>query len=177
MKKYVYPAMLIVILVAIIIYLASTGTGTKIIIPTIIFAVIACALLTKRCRPPKDTVIREERKQKTLQDLIYIHGNPDEVIVTDATRGNEIDGVVLAYNKGGLDNKGFLVCNGKVVDKKSITDITFNNNYGTAFGLPDEFQVVLSTNEESRPKIHIRAGNDIDTAKEIVTQLKSQLEH
>ena len=96
--------------------------------------------------------------------------------MTDVTRGNEIEGVVLVYDKGGRDGKGFFICNGNVIDKASITDITFNNNFGSAFGIPDEFQVVLSTNEEHHPKLYLRAGNDIANANEIIKQIKSHLE-
>lgn len=174
MKKYVYPAMFFVIVMAVIIYLVCIGTGTAVIIPVIILALIACAFLFKRCKEPEDTII-EEQQQQTLQDLISTYGTPDDIIVTDVTRGNDIDGAVLVYDKGGRHGKGFLVYNGTEIDKDCITDITFHNKYGTAFGLPDEFQMVLSTNDVSQPKFCIRAGNDIDMVKDIVMQLKSHL--
>ena len=179
MKKSSFSAMLIIILVAVIIYLVCTGAKAIIVIPAIIFTIIACALLTRLGKCEKVFVVVEEepkqQKQQTLQDLIDTYGTPDDIIVTDATRGNETDGVVLAYDKGGSDGKGFFVCNGKVLDKSSITNITFNNNFGTAFGLPDEFQIVVTTNEENLPKCFIRAGNDIDTAKDIIKQMKAHL--
>lgn len=175
MKKYIYPTFFIVILVAIIVYLVCSGARTAILIPIVIFAIIFCAFLFKRCKEPQDNLIEEEQPQQTLQDLIASYGTPDEIIVTDATRGNEIQGAVLVYNKGGNKGNGFFVCNGEVLDKDSITDITFNNNFGTAFGLPDEFQVVISTNMESHPKVYVRGGNDIEMVNEIVTQMKSYL--
>ena len=41
MNKIVYPAMLFIILMAIIIYLASIGTGMAILVPIIIVAIIS----------------------------------------------------------------------------------------------------------------------------------------
>ena len=183
MKKYTYPALFIIILVAIIVYMACTrkewalhlNATIAATIPIVIIAIIICVFIFRRCKGPKDTIIEDEKEQQTLQDLIATYGTPDDIIVTDATRGNEIEGAILAYDKGGRSGKGFFVCNGFVLDKDSITDITFNNNFGTAFGLPDEFQLVVSTNEESRPKVYIRGGNDIDMVKDIVTQMKSHL--
>ena len=181
MKKSSFTALIIVILVAIIIYMVFIDTEIAILIsliPTIIIVVIAWVVLFRRGRCHKDVVVEEMegQKQQSIQDLIATYGTPDETIVTDATRGNEIDGVVLTYDKGGRDDKGFFICNGNVINKTSITDITFNNNFGTAFGLPDEFQVVISTNEDSNcQKFYIRAGNAIDTAKDIIIQIKSHL--
>ena len=180
MKKSSFTAMIIVFLVAVIIYIVCTNTKISIfisLIPTIIIVIIAWLVLFKRGKFNKNIVVEKEEKQKqqALQDLVTTYGNPDDIIVTDATRGDEIDGVILAYDKGGRDGKGFFVCNGIVIGKASITDITFNNNFGTAFGLPDEFQVVISTNEENHPKCFIRAGNDIETAKGIIMQIKSHL--
>ena len=173
MKKYVYPAMSIIFLVAIISYLASAGYGMGIILLISFALLIMCAYLIKQCKVPKDNIIVEEQTQQTLQDLINTYGTPDEIIVTDVTRGNEIDGAVLVYNMGGRHGKGFLVCNGAEIDKENITDITFHNKYGTAFGLPDEFHVVVSTNDERQPKFYIRAGNDLEMVKDIVAQMKS----
>lgn len=175
MKRFAYPAMIIIFLVAIIIYAVCTETKAVIIIPIIIIGIIVCAFLIARGKGPDDNLIEEEPQQKTLQYLIDSYGSPDEIIVTDVTRGNEIDGAVLVYKNGGRHGKGFLVYNGYEIDMESITDITFHNNFGTAFGLPDEFQVVITTNDENLPKIYIRAGNDIEMVKDIVTQMKSLL--
>ena len=166
--------MTIIIILAIIIYLACIGKEVF-IYPLVFLAIIACAILFKRCKEPEDVIVEEEHHQ-TLQNLIDSYGQPADIIVTDVTRGNETDGAVLVYDKGGRQGKGFLVCNGTQIDKDDITDVTFHNKFGTAFGLPDEFQVVLSTNDENQPLIGIRAGNDINTAKEIIAQIKSHLE-
>lgn len=175
MNKFVYPAMLFIILMAVIIYLASIGTGMAILVPIIIVAIIALAFLFVRCKGPENETLEEEPQQQTIQDYITAYGQPDDILVTDVTRGNEPDGAVLIYDKGGKQGNGFLVYNGAVIDKDSITDITFHNKFGTAFGLPDEFLVVLSTNDESQQKVYIRAGNDIDMAQETISLIKSHL--
>lgn len=176
MKRFAYSIMGFIILMAIFIYLACTGAGTYTLITYAIgVCVIICVFPFRRCEEPKDSIIVEGRHQQTLQNLIDTYGTPDEIIVTDVTHGNEIDGAVLVYDNGDQHGKGCLVCNGTAIDKDSITDITFHNKYGTAFGLPDEFQMVISTNDESQPKIYVRAGNDIEMVKEIVAQMKSHL--
>ena len=73
MKKYTYPALFIIILVAIIVYLACTrkelglylNATTAVIIPIVIIATIICVFLFRRCKGPKDTIIEDEKEQQT----------------------------------------------------------------------------------------------------------------
>ena len=170
MKKLAYP-IIVIFLLAIAALAIYTQSGLLLLIPV---AVIVCFFLFGRCKShPEATDLSE---QQTLKDLIATYGEPDEIIVTDATRGSEAEGALLVYDKGGKQDKGFFVYENHVIDKESITDITFNNSCGTAFHLPDDFQVVISTNDERQPKIHIRAGNDISIVQEIILQMKSCLE-
>ena len=85
MNKFVYPAMLFIILMAVIIYLASIGTGMAILVPIIIVAIIALVFLFMRCKGPENETIEEVPRQQTIQDYITAYGQPDDILVTDVT--------------------------------------------------------------------------------------------
>ena len=59
MKKFVYPAMTIIIILAIIIYLACIGKEVF-IYPLVFLAIIACAILFKRCKEPEDCDLQRQ---------------------------------------------------------------------------------------------------------------------
>ena len=61
-----------------------------------------------------------EEMEGAWKEVVEQYGEPDEVIVVDATRGGETEGVVLAYDLGGQDNGGFLLYEGLVIDKRSV---------------------------------------------------------
>ena len=117
----------------------------------------------------------EKSPLTSLQQVVDNYGTPDDVIVTDVMRANEMDGVVLDYHHGGHGGKGFWVYDGTPIDKDDIVDLTFHNKFGTAFGIPDDYQIVISTTDEQRQKIYVRAGCDMELAKEILQKMEKSI--
>ena len=107
---------------------------------------------------PKDEVKPFER---TVDDLTAEYGEPDDVILVNATRANEALGVILAY-------KDFLVVEGRRIDKSDITGVTFNNS-GTPYA-PGEYQVIIATSGEGF--IHVNTGYDATWTKDVVEEIK-----
>ena len=64
----------------------------------------------------------EPCKNKTVDELIAQYGDPDDLVLLDASRGNEAEGVVLVYDKG-----DFLIVNGEKINKSDISEVTFKN--------------------------------------------------
>lgn len=113
---------------------------------------------------------RNSEEGQVWQDVLDKYGNPDVVIVVDASRGNEPDGSVLVYDAGGMDGGGFFVNDGMAVDKKSVADVTFHNA-----ALPyvaNAYYIVVSIKDDKEKKIHIYAGKDVIWAREVCEEIK-----
>jgi hypothetical protein len=101
-------------------------------------------------------------------DLVQ-YGEPDDVIVIDPTRGNEPDGVILAY-----DTKGFLYYNGTIINKSEIREVTFHNA-AIPYFVPD-YQIIIATTSEAHPNVNIKVGSDLEIVKDVLVQIKSHLD-
>ena len=112
--------------------------------------------------------VEEEAKpyERTVDDLTAEYGEPEDVILLNATRANEAMGVILAY-------KDFLVVEGRRIEKRNITDVTFNNS-GTPYAR-DEYQVIIAAGPSQGDYIHVKAGYDAAWTKDIVEQIKKNL--
>ena len=97
---------------------------------------------------------------------LRVNGEPEDVILLDATRGNEAMGVILVY-------KNFLVVEGRRLDKSAITDVTFNNS-GTPYAR-DEYQVIIATNIPEIGYIHVKAGYDVAWTKGVAEEIRKNL--
>lgn len=112
---------------------------------------------------PKDEVKSYER---TVDDLTAEYGEPEDVILVNATRANEAMGVILAY-------KDFFIVEGRRIEKGDITGVTFNNS-GTPYAR-GEYQVIIATNRQQDGYIHVDAGYDAAWTKDVVEQIKKNL--
>ena len=104
----------------------------------------------------------------TVDDLTAQYGQPEDVILLDATRANEAMGVILVY-------KNFFVVEGRRLDKSVITDVTFNNS-GTPYAR-DEYQVIIATNSPEDGYIHVKAGYDVAWTKSVAEEIRKNLEN
>ena len=105
---------------------------------------------------------------KDVQTIFDEYGEPDELIVLDATRAGEVEAVVVVYKR-----KGFWVINGSPISQSAIVDITFNNA-STPYGI-DDYQIVLRTTQDDTPYIWLHVGNDRNRAKEIFEKIQASL--
>ena len=112
--------------------------------------------------------VEEEAKpyERTVDDLTAEYGEPEDVILLNATRANEAMGVILAY-------KDFLVVEGRRIEKRNITDVTFNNS-GTPYA-PGEYQVIIAAGSSQSDYIHINTGYDAAWTKDVVEQIRKNL--
>ena len=105
---------------------------------------------------------------KDVQTIFDEYGEPDELIVLDATRAGEVEAVVVVYKR-----KGFWVINGSPISQSAIVDVTFNNA-STPYGI-DDYQIVLRTTQDDTPYIWLHVGNDRNRAKEIFEKIQASL--
>ena len=118
-------------------------------------------LFTWRKKKPEDS--SESRKNKTVDELIAKYGDPDDIILLDASRGNEADSVVLVYDST-------MIINGEKINKSDISEVTFKN--AAIAYLPDDYQVILISKNPKIPPIQLHVGYERKWAMKIVEQLQ-----
>lgn len=118
-------------------------------------------LFTWRKKKPEDS--SESRKNKTVDELIAKYGDPDDIILLDASRGNEAEGVVLVYDS-------MMIINGEKINKSDISEVTFKN--AAIAYLPDDYQVILNSKNPKIPQIQLHVGYERKWAMKVVEQLQ-----
>ena len=118
-------------------------------------------LFTWRKKKPEDS--SESRKNKTVDELIAKYGDPDDIILLDASRGNEADSVVLVYDS-------MMIINGEKINKSDISEVTFKN--AAIAYLPDDYQVILISKNPKIPQIQLHVGYERKWAMKVVEQLQ-----
>lgn len=100
---------------------------------------------------------------KTVDELIAKYGDPDDIILLDASRGNEVDSVVLVYDS-------MMIINGEKINKSDISEVTFKN--AAIAYLPDDYQVILISKNPKIPQIQLHVGYERKWAMKVVEQLQ-----
>lgn len=153
-----------VIIVALIVLYAYFTDNNHVILPLIGCFLFALYMNEKHRRRKADDTVKPSAM--TVDELTAQYGEPEDVILLDATRGNEAMGVILVY-------KNFLVVEGRRLDKSAITDVTFNNS-GTPYAR-DEYQVIIATNIPEIGYIHVKAGYDVAWTKGVAEEIRKNL--
>ena len=118
-------------------------------------------LFTWRKKKPEDS--SESRKNKTVDELIAKYGDPDDIVLLDASRGNDAEGVVLVYDS-------MMMINGEKINKSDISEVTFKN--AAIAYLPDDYQVILISKNPKIPQIQLHVGYERKWAMKVVEQLQ-----
>ena len=101
----------------------------------------------------------------TVDELTAKYGEPDDVILVNATRANEAMGVILVY-------KDFFVVEGCRIEKRDITGVTFNNS-GTPYAR-GEYQVIIDI-KQGQDYLHVNAGYDAAWTKDVAEEIKKNM--
>ena len=101
----------------------------------------------------------------TVDELTAEYGEPDDVILVNATRANEAMGVILVY-------KDFFVVEGCRIEKRDITGVTFNNS-GTPYAR-GEYQVIIDI-KQGQDYLHVNAGYDAAWTKDVAEEIKKNM--
>lgn len=117
---------------------------------------------------PKDGPDYEKRESATIEQVTHTYGEPDDLIIVDATRANETEGAILVY-----ETQQFFVICGEKIHFCDIADVTFHNAQ-LPYAQP-EYVVVVTTRLRQPESISISAGQDITWAGDIVAQIKERL--
>jgi len=92
------------------------------------------------------------------------YGEPEDVVVLDATKANELRGVILFY-----PSQDKMIVVGEEM-KLSDLEGVMSKNMATPYTI-DEYAVILATKDPARPTIQLRVGYDGSYAGEIAAQI------
>ena len=97
------------------------------------------------------------------------YGQPDDVVVLDASRANELSALILFYT-----SQDVMVVSGEELKISDMISV-MPKNMATPY-VVDEYAVIISINNPHRRTIHLRVGYDGGLAREIATQIDTHLE-
>ena len=124
-----------------------------VVIPIGYFAI---KFMEKR-EPPKVTFANTE-------EVEVKYGEPDDVVVLDASRANELSALILFYTA-----QDVMVVAGEELKISDMVSV-MPKNMATPYTV-DEYAVIITTKNPLRPTIHLRVGYDCGLAREIATQI------
>ena len=103
----------------------------------------------------------------SVEEVEQEYGKPDNVVVLNAAKANEISDVVLSYPE-----RGILVVAGREIPMDDITGIAPKNMAIIPY-VVDEYAVVINTKNPAEPVIYLRVGYDMGYAQEVAMQIFS----
>ena len=94
------------------------------------------------------------------------YGEPDDVVVLDASRANELSTLVLFYTA-----QDVMVVAGEELKISDMVSV-IPKNMATPYTV-DEYAVIITNKNPQYPTIHLRVGYDGGLAREIASQIYS----
>ncbi len=105
----------------------------------------------------------------TLEEANAEFGEPDDCVVVDATRANEMAGCILVYKA-----KRLMVVAGEPLSMDDVVDVATVNT-ATPYTL-GQYQLVITTRKPGREYVRMDAGLDsgwaMEVAKQVIDALK-----
>lgn len=161
-RKIILPIIAIILLVVFVFLDASVGA--------VIFLLVLLLYFLNRYFTKR----KDEQEENTviphlnLEDVIQRYGDPDDTIVLDASRANELQSLILFYK---AIDKAFIA--GKEIKISEITSVA-PKNLAVPYTV-DEWGVIINTNNKSYPVFRLRVGYDGGMASEIANQIYKNL--
>ena len=124
-----------------------------VVIPIGYFAI---KFMEKR-EPPKVTFANTE-------EVEVKYGEPDDVVVLDASRANELSALILFYTA-----QDIMVVAGEELKISDMISV-MPKNMATPYTV-DEYAVIITTKNPLHSSIHLRMGYDGGLAREIAAQI------
>ena len=104
----------------------------------------------------------------SVEEVEQKYGEPDDVVVLDASRANELPALILFYPAYDV-----VVVAGEELKLSNLVSV-MPKNMATPYTV-DEYAVIISTNDPNRPIIQLRVGYDGGLAREIATQIDTHI--
>ena len=105
---------------------------------------------------------------KNIEEVEMKYGEPDDVVVLDASRANELAALILFYTAHDV-----MVVAGEELKTSDMVSV-MPKNMATPYTF-DEYAVIISTKNPERPTLHLRVGYDGGLAREIAAQIDEHI--
>ena len=114
-------------------------------------------------------MVEGPNSELNMEGLVEKYGDPDDTIIANPTRGNDVEGCILVYRE-----KGFFIINGLEVKKSEITDYIMKNDGPNPY-LPADYQLHITTTLDDYPMLCVSLGNEIFWAEQVVIEFKDEM--
>ena len=114
--------------------------------------------------------IADASGEPCMQKLTDRYGLPDDTLITNPARGNELEGCMLVYRE-----KGMFVINGREIKKSDITDYALKNDATTPY-FPADYYLRITTTLDDCPMLSVSVGNEISWAEQVLMLFKEEME-
>ena len=151
MKRYIIIAVIAILLLA-----CFAGIALLLLLIAIPLGYFTIKFMEKR-EPPK--VIYANTEEVELK-----YGEPDDVVVLDASRANELSALILFYTA-----QDVMIVEGEELKISDMTGV-MPKNMATPYTI-DEYAVIINTKNPQHPNIHLRVGYNAGLAREIADQI------
>lgn len=105
-----------------------------------------------------------------IGELETKYGEPNDVVVLDASRANDLSALILFYSA-----QDVAIIAGEELKMSDMVGV-MAKNMATPYTI-DEYAVIISTKNPLRPTIYLRVGYDAGLANEIAAQIDTHLQH
>ena len=146
----------IIVVTAILLLACFAGVGLILLLLVFPFAYYTIKFKEKR-EPPKVMYA-------TIEDVESKYGEPDDVVVLDASRANELSALILFYTA-----QDVMIVAGEELKISDMTGV-MPKNMATPYTI-DEWAVIINTKNPQHPNIYLRVGYDAGLAREIAEQI------
>ena len=106
----------------------------------------------------------------SVEEVEAKYGEPEDVVVLDATKANELQGVILFY-----PSQDKMIVVGEEMRLSDLEGV-MSKNMATPYTI-DEYAVVIATKDPLHPTIQLRVGYDGALAGEIAGQIDQHISH
>ena len=103
-----------------------------------------------------------------VEEVEQRYGEPDDVVVLDASRANELPALILFY-----PDRDLAIIAGEELKLSDLTSV-MPKNMATPYTV-DEYAVIIGTSDPQRPTIQLRVGYDAVLAGEIAAQIDAHI--
>ena len=103
-----------------------------------------------------------------VEDVEQKYGEPDDVVVLDASRANELPALILFFIA-----QDIMIVAGEEMKLSDLVSV-MPKNMATPYTV-DEYAVILTTKDPHCPTIQLRVGYDGGLAQEIAAQIYSHI--
>ena len=104
-----------------------------------------------------------------VDDVTALYGQPDDVVVLDASRANELAGLLMFYPE-----RDVVIVAGSELALSDIYGVAAKN-MATPYTV-DEWAVILNTRRRDWPTITLRVGYDGGLAADVAAQIDAHLQ-